>query len=63
MGSRLSRLVTVHHINGQHMEKYYIIGSTLLCLALSVPPLDGINRVQLVGTRILTPSSLYECIG
>lgn len=36
---RSSRLVVVHHINGQRMEKYYLIGSTLLCLALNVPPL------------------------
>jgi hypothetical protein len=36
---RLPRLVVVHHIDGQRMENFYLIGSTLLCLVLNVPAL------------------------
>jgi hypothetical protein len=32
------QLVVVHHVvNGPHMEKYYLIGSTLVTIALNVP--------------------------
>ncbi|KAF8152612.1 hypothetical protein B0H34DRAFT_801006 [Crassisporium funariophilum] len=31
------QLVLVHHVNGQRMEKYYVIGTTLLSLVLNVP--------------------------
>lgn len=31
------RLVLVHRINGQMMEKYYLIGSVSAALALTVP--------------------------
>ncbi|KAI0685276.1 hypothetical protein BC835DRAFT_533554 [Cytidiella melzeri] len=32
------QLVVVHHVNGQKMEKYYIVGAALLALAITVPP-------------------------
>ncbi|KAJ6566242.1 hypothetical protein B0H19DRAFT_1137224 [Mycena capillaripes] len=32
------QLVVVHHFNGQKMEKFYILGSILVSLALTVPP-------------------------
>ncbi|KAJ7808800.1 hypothetical protein B0H14DRAFT_2868808 [Mycena olivaceomarginata] len=32
------QLVLVHHINGQRMERYYIIGATAFTLASTVPP-------------------------
>ncbi|KAJ7138155.1 hypothetical protein C8R44DRAFT_868483 [Mycena epipterygia] len=32
------QLVLLHGVNGKMMEKYYIIGSTLLCLACSITP-------------------------
>ncbi|KAJ6589498.1 hypothetical protein B0H19DRAFT_1103970 [Mycena capillaripes] len=32
------QLVVVHQVNGQKMEKYYIWGSVILSLALTVPP-------------------------
>ncbi|KAK6987724.1 hypothetical protein R3P38DRAFT_328994 [Favolaschia claudopus] len=32
------QLVVVHGLNGQRLEKYYLIGSTLLALALVIPP-------------------------
>lgn len=31
------RVVVVHGLNGQNMEKYYILGSVLLSVILSVP--------------------------
>lgn len=34
----MHRLVLVHRINGQVMEKYYIVGSIAAALALTVPP-------------------------
>lgn len=37
MAPPLSRLVVVHHVNGQRMEKYYLIASTLLSIVLNVP--------------------------
>jgi hypothetical protein len=33
-----NRLVLVHGVNGQQMEKYYILGAVLLTLACNVPP-------------------------
>ncbi|KAJ6583489.1 hypothetical protein DFH09DRAFT_1435958 [Mycena vulgaris] len=32
------QLVVVHHINGQKMEKFYIFGSIIFSLCLTVPP-------------------------
>ncbi|KAJ7739735.1 hypothetical protein B0H14DRAFT_2990623 [Mycena olivaceomarginata] len=32
------QLVVVHHLNGQKMEKYYLLGVTLFSLAVTVPP-------------------------
>ncbi|KAF7333347.1 hypothetical protein MVEN_02350000 [Mycena venus] len=32
------QLVLVHHLNGQKMEKYYLLGVTLFSLAVTVPP-------------------------
>jgi hypothetical protein len=32
------QLVIVHGVNGNAMEKYYLIGSTILSLALNIPP-------------------------
>lgn len=32
------RLVVVHHINGQKMERYYILISLALSLCLTIPP-------------------------
>lgn len=34
----VSRLVLVHGVNGKRMEKYYLISTTFLSLALNVPP-------------------------
>ncbi|KAJ7836245.1 hypothetical protein B0H14DRAFT_3705337 [Mycena olivaceomarginata] len=31
-------LVVVHNVNGQGMEKYYVAGTTLICLICTVPP-------------------------
>ncbi|KAJ7352149.1 hypothetical protein DFH08DRAFT_1077903 [Mycena albidolilacea] len=31
-------LVVVHNVNGQAMEKYYVAGTTLICLICTVPP-------------------------
>lgn len=33
-----TRLVVVHRCNGRRMEKFYIIGSTLVSAALTIPP-------------------------
>ncbi|KAJ7806781.1 hypothetical protein B0H14DRAFT_2301779, partial [Mycena olivaceomarginata] len=38
MMCRIFRLVVVHGKNGQRLEKYYLIGSTLLAFALVIPP-------------------------
>lgn len=36
----LPRLVLVHNVNGKMMEKYYVIGTTIVSLALTVPALS-----------------------
>jgi hypothetical protein len=36
---RIYRLVIVFGVNGNKMEKFYIIGSVILCLACNIPPL------------------------
>jgi hypothetical protein len=33
-----TRLVLAHDVNGQKMEKYYILGTTLVCLICNVTP-------------------------
>ena len=37
MVAALSRLVVVHHAKGQKMEKYYLLGPTVLTIVLNVP--------------------------
>jgi hypothetical protein len=36
--SRSSRLVIVHGLNGNKMEKWYLLGSAVLALGLNIPP-------------------------
>src|ERR1700730_11548764 len=38
VNSRSSRLVIVHGLNGNKMEKWYLLGSAVLALGLNIPP-------------------------
>ncbi|KAJ7852804.1 hypothetical protein B0H14DRAFT_3656745 [Mycena olivaceomarginata] len=40
-------LVVVHNVNGQAMEKYYVAGTTLICLICTVPPYASGNLRQM----------------
>ena len=33
----LTRLVLIHSINGKNLEKYYVLGTVILSLVLTVP--------------------------
>jgi hypothetical protein len=48
----IRRLVLVHGVNGQKLEKYYLLGTTILSLALNVPTM-ALHQFGYVRRRLL----------